>query len=121
MPGKNIPQSKEISFDIFPEHVYEEEISKQVNLKLKITISGMVASAIQKQVLWDTLISTNNLHDFLKRERDETIRTTITADGETLRHLVINYLAIYSYQGTINTRSGSSGHRESEIPFRIGV
>lgn len=121
VPGKNLQQSRDLNFAIVPENIYEEDASRKVAVKLKITVSALTTGAIQKQVLWDTLISSNSLYDYLRICKTEQIKISISADPETLRHLLVNYLAVYSHDGNINTRSGSVNRLEEDKAVRIGL
>jgi hypothetical protein len=105
-PGKPVITTRNFQFNVIPANQFDEESSKKISLKLRLTISGIDLAQHAKEILWDTIISKENLYEFTHKP-GEIISTTITASPDVFRALLFNYVVIYSHHGSMATRSKS--------------
>ena len=103
-PGKPVNTTRNFQFDITPANKFDEEILKQISLKLRLSISGINIHKNAKELLWDTIISKENLYEFTYKP-GEIINTTITASPDLFGSLVFNYVIIYNHHGSLVTRA----------------
>ncbi|RYF96971.1 MAG: hypothetical protein EOO02_21395, partial [Chitinophagaceae bacterium] len=81
-PDKPLNVSRNFQFSISPANNFDDETSKSVSLKMKLSISriSIAEEAVgqhAKVLLWDTLITRENLYEFTHKP-GEIINTTIT-------------------------------------------
>lgn len=112
-PGKPIITTRNFQFNVTPANQFDEETSKQISLKLRLSISGININKNAKELLWDTIISKENLYEFTYKP-GELINTTITASPDVFRSLLFNYVIIYNHNGSLVTRSETEGVRNSD-------
>jgi len=113
IPGKPITISREFNFSIAPGTAFDEEDAKQVSVKLKLSVSKFNTGSNSRDLLWDTVISKDNLYQFTHNGQ-EVINTRLEGTTDHFRNLLFSYLIIYNNRGTLVTRSGASALREDD-------
>ncbi|MHA4845789.1 hypothetical protein ACX0G7_16565 [Flavitalea antarctica] len=107
-PGKPVTIERNFQFNITPANQFDEETSKNISLKLRLSITRLNLAENSSQTLWDTIVTNNNLYEFTHRP-GQNISTTIKAAPEVFTTLVYNYVIIYNHRGALVTRSESAG------------
>src|SRR6188768_1611711 len=86
-PGKPVNTTKDFQFNITPANQFDEEASKKISLKLRLSISSINLNQYSKELLWDTIITKENLYEFTHKPGG-IINTTITASPDIFRSLL---------------------------------
>jgi hypothetical protein len=107
-PGKPITIARNFQFNITPANQFDEETSKKISLKLRLSISGINLAQNATAILWDTIITKENLYEFT-HEPGENISTTIMASPSLFQNVIFSYVIIYNHHGALVTRSESEG------------
>ena len=119
-PGKPVKVGRNFQFDVTPANQFDDEASKKISLKLKLSISRINLSQNAKELLWDTIITKENLYDFTHKPSEQ-IATTITASPEVFQNLLFNYVIIYNHHGALVTRSQSTGMEKEEVVLKLAL
>jgi hypothetical protein len=112
--GKPVNIARSFQFNITPANQFNEETSKDISLKLRLSISRINLVQNSKEILWDTLITKENLYEFTHNP-GENISTTIMAPPDVFKSLLYNYVIIYNHHGTLVTRSESAGFGRNDV------
>jgi hypothetical protein len=104
-PGQSMTR---LQFKLDAGEKFDEQTAKDISLKLQLSVSGIDLRTHSSVIIWDTLITKNNLYEYLHSANADAITTSVgLAPGEP-RRLIINYLVIYNNRGELITRSGAA-------------